>query len=337
MRDLYPLLLRPEFHERVWGSRNLSPIYSQAVGEKPVGEAWLTGDQCHVANGPLAGRTLGELTVEAGARLLGEAPEPRRFPLLIKFLFPKDRLSVQVHPDNEAAAHVGEPCGKTECWYVLQAEPGAQIALGLKPGIGKQEVESAIRETRLEHLLNWIDVRAGDMYYVDAGTVHAIGPGSIIVETQQNSDTTYRLYDYGRPRELHVERGLRSLKERTHSGKVINGHPELIAGKTQCNLIAAPWFIVDKFRLTRPWRFERPRHAPPAVWCLVGISGCGIVESQDAQPVTFAAGEAVIVPAAVEQLVLDPLWELEFLCASVPAGKTPHPATVPLGNAARSV
>jgi mannose-6-phosphate isomerase len=326
--DLYPLILRPEFHERVWGSRDLSPVYSQPVIGNPVGEAWLTGDECRVANGPLAGRTLAELSQEAGALLLGDVAPQTRFPLLIKFLFPKDRLSVQVHPDNEAAARAGEPCGKTECWYVLRAEPGAQIALGLKPGTSRAQVEQAIRETRLEHLLNWFDVRAGDMYYVDAGTVHAIGPGSVIVETQQNSDTTYRLYDYGRPRPLHVENGLRALKERTHSGRVVAQSPDLKDGKTQGNLIASPWFIVDKFRLTRPWQFQRPGHVPHSVWCLVAVAGCASVESQGSQPVTFTAGEAVVVPAAVEQFVLKPQWEAEFLCASVPVRQTPHPRTL---------
>lgn len=330
MVDLYPLLLRPEFHERVWGSRDLSPIYSLSIAGNPVGEAWLTGDECRVANGPLAGRTLAELSRELGPRLLGDdAPRPLRFPLLIKFLFPRDRLSVQVHPDNEAAAHAGEPCGKTECWYVLRAEPGARIALGLKPGTKKAEVERAIGETRLEGLLNWFDVRPGEMYYVDAGTVHAIGAGAVILETQQNSDTTYRLYDYGRPRELHVEQGLRALKEQARCGRVLARLAGEAGGKTQENLIASPWFIVDRFRLSQPWRFQRPRHAPRSVWCLAAMAGCGIVESESAQPVAFAAGEAVVVPAAADSFTVKPQWEIEFLCASVPVEKTPHPATIP--------
>src|SRR5215467_3707202 len=220
MPHLYPLRLHPEFYERVWGARNLGPIYSREITGEPVGEVWLTGEKCRVANGPLAGRTLDDLSRESGAEFLGDAARDSRFPLLLKFLFPKDKLSVQVHPDDETAARAGEPCGKTECWYVVSAEPGAQIALGLKPGIAKSEVEKAIRETRLEGLLNGITVRAGEMFYVEAGTVHAIGPGSVIVETQQNSDTTYRLYDYGRPRDLHVLDGLRVLKERTHAGRV---------------------------------------------------------------------------------------------------------------------
>ena len=224
MPELYPLLLQPQFHERVWGTRDLKPFYTREVTGGPIGEAWLTGDKCTVANGPLAGRTLADLAQKFGKQFLGDAVrDASRFPLLIKFLFPTEKLSVQVHPDDEGAAKVGQPCGKTECWYVLQADRGAQIGLGLKPGTSKAEVEAAIRENRMEHLLNWIDVHEGDMIYVDAGTVHAIGGGAVIVETQQNSDTTYRLYDYGRPRELHIEDGLRATKEQTHAGKAVAG------------------------------------------------------------------------------------------------------------------
>ncbi|HLK53495.1 MAG TPA: type I phosphomannose isomerase catalytic subunit, partial [Candidatus Angelobacter sp.] len=160
MPDLYPLLLHPQFHERIWGARDLAPFYTREITGDPIGEAWLTGDSCSVANGPLAGRTLTELAQQFGAQFLGDAGrDATRFPLLIKFLFPKEKLSVQVHPDDEGAARIGQPCGKTECWYVLQAAPGAQVGLGLKPGTTKAEVERAIRETRMEHLLNWIDVQ----------------------------------------------------------------------------------------------------------------------------------------------------------------------------------
>jgi mannose-6-phosphate isomerase len=328
MRDLYPLLLQPQFHERVWGALDLAPVYSREITGNPVGEAWLTGDDCRVANGPLAGQTLAGLTREFGPGLLGEAAYDRsRFPLLIKFLFPKDKLSVQVHPDDELAAAVGQPCGKTECWYVLRAEPGAQIGLGLKPGTTKAEVERAIREVRMEQLLNWIDVHAGDMIYVDAGTVHAIGPGAVIVETQQNSDTTYRLYDYGRPRELHIEEGLRATKENTHAGKVVAGQPQAENGKSQTNLVTSPCFIVDKFNFSRPWEFRRPRHAKKSVWCLVALRGYGTIESDGAAPVTFSSGDTLVVPAAVDKFALKPQWEMEFLCASLPAEKVEHPET----------
>lgn len=335
MPDLYPLLLRPQFHQRVWGAKSLAPVYSQEFSE-PVGEAWLTGEQCRVANGPLAGRALAELTREYGTELIGTAPDNSRFPLLIKFLFPQDKLSVQVHPDDDRAKRKGEACGKTECWYVWSAEPGAQIGLGLKPGTTKSEVERAIRETRMEALLNWIDVRAGDMFYVDAGTVHAIGRGSVLVETQQNSDTTYRLYDYGRPRELHIEDGLAAVKEETHAGRVLPRKSVTEKGNMRANLVTSPCFVVDKFRLTQPWKFEREHGGNRNVRCLVATEGCGEIEFAGMPPLTLCTGQAVVVPATVNEFQLKPQWELEFLCSYVPAATAEQPATVLVGITAKS-
>jgi mannose-6-phosphate isomerase len=321
--------LRPEFCERVWGAHDLAPIYSHEITGNPVGEVWLTSDTCKVANGPLAGKSLGELSRQFGHEFLGEAvSNVSRFPLLIKFLFPKDKLSVQVHPDDAAALRTGQPCGKTECWYVVKAEPGAQIGLGLKPGTTKAELERAIRETRMEQLLNWIDLHEGDLIYVEAGTVHALGPGAIIVETQQNSDNTYRLYDFGRPRELHVVEGLKATKEWTHAGKAEKktGHSE--NGKAQLNLVVSPCFIVDKFTLSKTWEFRRPRHAMRSVWCLVAVAGSGVLLTEHSEPISFSCGEVVVIPAAVERFTLRPQWQLEFLCSSLPADKVDHPRTV---------
>jgi mannose-6-phosphate isomerase len=320
MRDLYPLLLLPEFRERVWGTRNLAPLYAEAPGSTPIGEVWLTGDECKVANGPLAGRSLGELCRRHGRDLVGEAaPQPDRFPLLIKFLFPRDKLSVQVHPDDETAQRAGLPCGKTECWYVLAAEPGAQIGLGLRPGTTRGQLEQAIGEKRAEALLNWVQIHAGDVIYVDAGTVHTIGPGSILVETQQNSDTTYRLYDYGRPRELHVREGLEAVKEKTRAGKVPPGD----AGP---RLVASPCFVVERHQVTEKLDFAAGSRATAQV--LVGLEGCGVVECEGCEPVSFVRGEAVVVPASVASYRLRPQWETEFIRALLPAGQVPEPVTM---------
>src|SRR5512140_2046159 len=168
MSELYPLLMMPEFHERVWGTRDLAPIYSRIVGKDPIGEVWLTGDECKVANGPFSGLKLSELCGQYGAALVGDAaPQGDRFPLLIKFLFPKEKLSVQVHPDDEGARAMGLPCGKTECWYVARSVAGATVGLGLKPGTSRKEFECAIQEKRAEELMNWIDVKTGEMIFVD--------------------------------------------------------------------------------------------------------------------------------------------------------------------------
>jgi mannose-6-phosphate isomerase len=328
MSDLYPLLLKPEFVERIWGTRDLSPLYGPAPGDAPIGEVWLTGDECRVANGALAGMPLGELCRRYGRDLVGEtAPETERFPLLVKFIFPRDKLSVQVHPDDETARRAGLPCGKTECWYVFQAEPGAQVGLGLKPGTKREEFARAIEEVRAEQLLNWIDVRAGEMIYVDAGTVHAIGPGVILLETQQNSDTTYRLYDYGRPRELHVKQGLAALKEKTRAGKV---RAQSTANGYWTALVNSPWFMVSKAALRDGKQLtKQPDDAPgpTSAEVLVALDGCGVVECDGAQPVTLARGEAVVVPASVRRYTLRGQWNIEVLHARVRGGNVPEPET----------
>ena len=326
MEELYPLILLPEFSPRPWGATDLSPIYAGRKFAEKIGEAWLTGDECRVANGPLAGQRLADLAERYGRKLVGDAArEPRRFPLLLKFLFPHDKLSVQVHPDDACAQRAGQPWGKTECWYVLHAEKGAQVALGLKPGATRQQLEQAIRETRAEELLNWIDIHAGEMIYVAGGTVHAIAPGSILVETQQSSDTTYRLYDYGRPRSLHLEQGLEAVKEKTGSGKVRNASAN---GWQRQELIAAPFFVVEKFALREPREFSTLEEGRHLVDILVAVNGCGVVETGTTTPATFAPGEAVVVPACTGDFRVRPQWTVDFLRARVPAHARPEPAVV---------
>src|SRR5256885_6560171 len=331
MTDLYPLLMSPAFDPRPWGTFDLSPIYpNHKFGEK-IGEAWLTGDDCRVKNGPLANRTLSELSKEFGSALVGTtARDPKRFPLLLKFLFPQDKLSVQVHPDDATAQHFGEPWGKTECWYVAHAKSGAQIALGLKPGVTAAQLEQAIQEKRAEELLNWINIYQGEMIYVAGGTVHTLGGGAVLVETQQQSDTTYRLYDYGRPRELHLERGLASVKEKVTSGKVIRPAPVAVNGSKnrRSAMVAAPYFTVDLFELKSSHDFlTGDESIKNSVQILVAIDGCGVVETSGRDPVTLAKGDGVVIPAALGEFSVRPQWSLEFLQAHVPGMALPEPAT----------
>src|SRR5271169_6636141 len=328
MSELYPLQMLPAFDPRPWGTTDLSPIYPNHQFSEKIGEAWLTGDQCKVGNGPLAGKSLAEITLQYGAKLVGDAArDPERFPLLVKFLFPEDKLSVQVHPDDEAARRVGQPWGKTECWYVAQAKPGAQIALGLQAGSTVAQLEQAIHEKRAEELLNWLNVYTGDMIYVAGGTVHTLGPGSVIVETQQQSDTTYRLYDYGRPRELHLKEGLAAVKLKVASGKVVRPAPAQVPGKKnrRAPLVAAPYFVVDMFEMKTAQELStRDESGKSSAQILVAVEGCGVVEAAGAEPVTVAKGDAVIVPALVEKFTVRPQWTLEFLRAHVPGTALPE-------------
>ena len=331
MTQLYPLLMAAAFDPRPWGTLDLSPIYPNHKFNEKIGEAWLTGDDCQVSNGALAKRTLADLSKEFGPQLVGTAArDPRRFPLLMKFLFPEEKLSVQVHPDDATAQRFGEPWGKTECWYVAHARPGSQIALGLKAGATRAQLEAAIHEKRAEELLNWINIYQGEMIYVAGGTVHTMGPGSVLVETQQQSDTTYRLYDYGRQRPLHLEHGLASVKERVASGKVIRPAPVAIdGGKNRLSsMIAAPYFTVDLFELKEPHEFStKDGSGTDSAQIMVAVEGCGIVEAAGRAPVTLAKGDAVVIPAALEKFSVRPQWAVEFLKAFVPGGDRAEPAT----------
>ncbi|MGA9509110.1 MAG: type I phosphomannose isomerase catalytic subunit [Candidatus Sulfotelmatobacter sp.] len=331
MSDLYPLLMLPAFDPRPWGTYDLSPIYPNRQFAEKIGEAWLTGDECKVANGPLAGQTLAQLSSKYQRELVGDsARDPGRFPLLVKFLFPHEKLSVQVHPDDEQARRVNQPWGKTECWYVAEAKPGAQIALGLKNGVTVAELERAIHEKRAEGLLNWLNVYTGDMIYVSGGTVHTLGPGSVIIETQQQSDTTYRLYDYGRPRELHLKEGLAAVKPRVASGKVLRPAPQQIghSNNRQGSLVAAPYFVVDMFEIKDAQQFStRDDSGKSSAQTLVAIEGCGIVEAGNSEPITVTKGDAVVLPASLENFTVRPQWMLEFLRAGVPGAELPEPET----------
>ena len=330
MESLQPLLMLPGFDPRPWGTQDLSPIYPNHKFSEKIGEAWLSGDDCKIASGPFTGKTLAQLSEQYQRELVGEAArDPRRFPLLLKFLFPREKLSVQVHPDDAQALRVGEPWGKTECWYVAHAQPGAQIALGLKTGVTAAQLEEAIHQKRAEEVLNWIDVYAGDMIYVAGGTVHTLGPGSVIVETQQQSDTTYRLYDYGRPRELHLKDGIAAVKEKVKSGKVLRPAPQQIGAKNRrAPLVAAPYFVVDTFEAKDPLQLTTSDDSgKSSVQILVAVEGCGVVEAQGADPVTMAKGDAIVIPASVGNFGIRPQWTLEFLRAYVPGKALPEPET----------
>ena len=294
--------------------------YIQRSSKNPIGESWLTWDMNVVANGPLSGRTLGEVAQQYRRDLVGTiAPHEDRFPLLVKFLFTGDKLSVQVHPDNEAAHRVGEPFGKTECWYVLDAKPGAQVALGLKPGTSVEDFRQAISTVKAEGLLNWTGVQRGDMLYVAAGTVHTIGGGLTLLETQQSSDVTYRLYDYGRPRELHIDQGLAAIKLNSDAGKVVQD-----AKADKHFLLRSPFFQVERMGLQSELAAEM---TPASPHIIVAVDGSGVLESAGMEPVSFARGDAIVVPASVAKYTVRPQWELEIMRMSLPSEAVPEPET----------
>jgi mannose-6-phosphate isomerase len=323
--------MQPAFDPRPWGTLDLSPIYPNHRFEEKIGEAWLTGDACKVATGPLSGQSLSELSSQYGRELVGDVPaDPNRFPLLLKFLFPHEKLSVQVHPDDEAARRVGQPWGKTECWYVAHATPEAEIGLGLTAGTTRAQFEKAIHENRAEELLNWVKVAAGDLIYVAGGTVHTLGPGAIIIETQQQSDTTFRLYDYGRPRELHLKDGLRVIKDQVASGKV---KPRAFAksgmnGNRVLPLVESPYFSVERLELHGGQKFDFAAEGKSSAQILVAIEGWATLTATGCESVRFGKGEAVVVPASIPQFKVQPEGEVQFLRSYVPGKPLPPPEVI---------
>ena len=244
MERLAPFRLAPYFRTRPWGFQDLEPWYDYRTTGEPIGEVWLTGEMCLADTGALRGTSLDDITKDHRDALLGAALTGTDFPLLIKLLFPKDKLSVQVHPDDALAERYGEPRGKTECWYALDARPGAEVALGIRPGVTVEEVRAAVEDASLESLLQMVPVEKGDMIFVDAGTVHAMGPGVVVLETQQTSDLTYRMYDYGSARELHLEKAFAAMHLKTRAGKV---SPRVVDGHTV--LIDERYFRIEKWRV----------------------------------------------------------------------------------------
>jgi mannose-6-phosphate isomerase len=297
---LGPFRLAPWFSPRPWGRVDLRPWYAETGTGERVGEAWLTGPESVVETGAMAGQTLASVAARAGEALLGagiDKDKGAEFPLLVKLLFPSDKLSVQVHPDDAQAQAMGQARGKTECWYVLEAAAGATIALGLREGATAELVRSAIAAGAMEEWMEWVPVQVGDMVFVDAGTVHAIGPGVVLLETQQTCDVTFRMYDYGRPRELHVEQALRVMKTKTGAGKV---RPRKMDGFVR--LIEQKYFVVDRFDVDAGNEVTIPISG---AGCLVGLSGAGTVDSEHSAAVELLAGRAVVVPADCGSVVVE--------------------------------
>ena len=307
---LAPFRIDPKFDVRVWGYDDLRPWFDVRAETGPLGEAWLTGDMCLVATGPHKGKRLDELFRDAHVALLGAGAPAVDSPLLIKVIFAKEKLSVQVHPDDKMAHKYGDPRGKTECWYALDAEPGAQVAVGLKPGVTLEQVEQGIHEGTLEESLNILPVQQGDMIFVDAGTVHAIWPGAILLETQQNCDLTYRMYDYGRPRELHVDKALEATKLVTRAGKVAAGP---LADRTV--LIDTDYFRVERISVEakRDSMSLRPAGSSAGLAYLFAAAGVGLISGDEFEPIELPARAIVGVPASSPVFTVENLGGLDLI------------------------
>lgn len=314
-----PFRIEPIFSPRIWGSRSLAPLFPEKHDlVEPIGEAWLTGLDCKIASGPFAGKTLGAAWPEMTSAWRGQDFEGQAdFPLLLKFIFPKDKLSIQVHPDDAYAAiheRAAGGRGKTEMWHIVSAEPGARLLAGLKPGTTKEKFCTALADHALEELFQAHEVRVGDTFFLPAGTPHTIGAGMIVCEVQEYSDLTYRVYDYGRvdssgrPRELHIAKALEVINFRSHAKAKVQGKPIIVRGqKIWETLVSCSYFEATRFDTDQPIHLNMPRkpHRSFALWAF--MEGEGFVDwscqpqdlaGANAGRFSFKPGECWFIPAA---------------------------------------
>ncbi len=306
MVELYPLLLEPSLHVKVWGGRKLAQVMSKDLPtDEPYGESWEIHDTATVANGPLTGRTLGDLFNEYGDAFAGPGNDPADgLPLLIKLIDAADWLSVQVHPDDAQAAELeGQPRGKTEAWYILAADPGAKLIIGVQPGTPRETMARAIEDNELADLLVDADVKPGDLFFIPANTVHAIGPGVLLYEVQQSSNTTYRLYDWGRmgldgnPRELHIEKGVQVSN--------VDSVPEVVSygddDSESVTVVSNAFFKTDLHRLSE--EATKLDTAGRFFHTLTCIDGEATVKTGD-YTLTLTTGQSAFIPSSLRVYTL---------------------------------
>lgn len=307
-----PFRIEPTFSPRIWGARSLAPLFPEKTNlAEPIGEAWLTDVKCCVATGPFAGKTVGDAWREMPAEWRGSKfAKASDFPLLVKFIFPRDKLSIQVHPDDAYAAKHEKAAGgrgKTEMWHAVSAEPGAQVLVGLKSGVTKQEFLEALTNHTLEDCFLRHDVNAGDTFFIPAGTPHTIGPGMVLCEVQEYSDLTYRVYDYGRVdahgkrRELHVEKALDVLNFDGSRGAKIAG-PGAGEPSAKRLLAACPYFATERWDLLATIQSNTSRER---FEILAILDGTGYVH-WSGSPILYRRGECWMIPASLGNYSLQP-------------------------------
>jgi len=303
----------------------LAPLFPEKSNlTEPLGEAWLTGVDCTVASGPFTGKTLREAWAEMPSNWRGKqlAAVPD-FPLLVKFIFPMDKLSVQVHPDD-AYASVHEKAaggrGKTEMWYVVSADSGAQVLVGLKPGVDKDKFREGLKQQTLENLFQAVPVHGDETLFVPAGTPHTIGAGMVICEVQEYSDLTYRVYDYGRvdangkPRELHIEKALEVTNFGQRAGGKVTALFLPAAGARRLLLVACKFFATERWECTQ--KTEIPVDAARFELVVI-LQGSGSVSWRDSAA-RYHQGECWLVPASQGRIWIQPEAPTSLIRTYVP-------------------
>jgi mannose-6-phosphate isomerase len=323
-----PIVFAPVYKDKIWGGRNLLTILNKDLPpDQQIGESWElsdTGpDQTFALSGPFAGKSLGEIYSKHKEELVG--PSGSRFdtfPLLFKFIDAQQKLSVQVHPNDIQARENGwGNQGKTECWYIIDAKPGAQLIIGFKRDVTKDEIRNAVESNSLESILNYIDVKPGDVVYLPAGTVHALLGDIVLYEVQQTSDTTFRLYDWGRTddsgkkRPLHIEQAIDVVNTNKYRSLKIN--PVVIDYNTYIHsyAIACEYFSIEKIFFSKPNSIVLP---PKKSFRMLSVTGEPIELLYGQKTLTISKGCSVLIPSVLKDIKVNGSERAEFLMSTVP-------------------
>ena len=315
--ELYPLKFRPIFKEKIWGGQKINTILKKDFGDLDnCGETWelsgVEGNISSVSNGPLASKSLNELIVNYKDVLVGSSIYQSfgdEFPLLIKFIDAAEDLSIQVHPDDELARKKHNGFGKTEMWYILQADKGATLISGFNKETNKEEYLEYFNSGKLTEILNEEEVRKGDVFFLPAGRVHTIGKGLLLAEIQQTSDITYRIYDFdrvdkeGNKRELHVEDAMEAIDFRYFESYKTEYQEST---DTPSNILQTSFFTTNKINALQTIKMDRSELDCFKIY--IGVSGSGKIAKE---PISF--GEVMLVPASMKQFEIEPNGELELL------------------------
>jgi mannose-6-phosphate isomerase len=329
--ELRPARLEPIFSPRPWGARSLAPFFPEKTNlAQPLGEAWMTGSECAFARdggSAFAGRRLGEVWPTLPVEWTGTSATVDRgaaFPLLVKFIFAEERLSVQVHPDDAYASRHEAAAGgrgKTEMWYTVNARPGAEVLAGLRREVTRESFERAIADGNAENALLHVPMSAGDAIFIPAGTMHTIGAGLVLCEIQQLSDITYRVYDYGRrdangkARELHVEKALAVTK----FGDEFAG--KISPARASRNGVAKTYFAACRYFATEKWEFSAPVSAaasPEHFELLIILGGSGSI-AVGGETLAYERAHVWLMPAALGGYALNPTTPTSLLRTYVPS------------------
>ncbi|MDR0418696.1 MAG: class I mannose-6-phosphate isomerase [Prevotellaceae bacterium] len=321
MIPLYPLKFKPLYIEKIWGGDSLSTKLDKAIPSCKIGESWelsgISNFQSIVDNGGLAGNTLLGIIQTYGDQVLGVKVLKKfgvDFSLLIKFIDAQDDLSVQVHPNDEQAKILQESYGKTEMWYVMDAEPGATLISGFNIKLSVNEYQKLVARGELLSVLQHHEVKRGDVFFIPAGLIHAIGRGILLAEIQQSSDITYRVYDYNRidvngtPRELHAELALQVINFDIEGDKVMYDASQI---NQPVPLVSCEYFTTNLLRLTK--RTNRDYRTFDSFIIYICTHGSGSIVYGEERKINIFKGETLLIPASIKDIYIEPNFNIELL------------------------